>query len=81
MKIRLKPNATPIKMRSRRYSSDNRIFLDKHVKRLIEMELWEEMPTADWHAAPLIVPKPESKAKWRMTVDTRPVNATTIEEA
>lgn len=34
-------------------------------------------PNARWAAAPLVVPKPSSKAKFRMTVDMRPVNAAT----
>ena len=39
------------------------------------------MPTAEWQAAPLLVPKPGSKAKLRMAVDLRPVNAVTVKES
>ena len=39
------------------------------------------MPTAKWQAAPLLVPKPGSKAKLRMAVDLRPVNAAAIKES
>lgn len=81
MKIRLKPEKNPVKVRSRRYDFEKRAFLDKDVEKLIEMGFWKPMPTADWQAAPLIVPKPNSKAKWRRTVDTGPVNADTIEES
>lgn len=81
MVIRTKKDSNPVKVRSRRYDTEKRQFLDKYVKELIDMGFWTEMPTADWQAAPLIVPKPNSRANWRFTVDTRPVNAATIEEA
>lgn len=38
------------------------------------------MPTAEWQAAPLLVPK-NSKARFRVTVDTRPVNSATVPES
>lgn len=44
------------------------------------MGFWVAMPTAEWQAAPLIVPK-KSKAKFRVTVDSRPVNAATVPES
>eukprot|EP00171_Calliarthron_tuberculosum_P000781 IDg781t1 len=81
MQIRLKDYASQVKVKTRRYGADKREFLDAYVDQLVQMGFLIDMPTADWHAAPLIVPKPGSKAKWRMTVDTRPVNAATIQEA
>lgn len=38
-------------------------------------------PTADWQIAPHIVPKLKSKAKFRMKIDLRPVNAATKKRA
>ena len=40
-----------------------------------------DMPTAEWQSAPLMIPKPGSKAKLRMAVDLRPVNSATIKES
>ena len=44
------------------------------------MDFVQNMPTAEWQAAPLLVAKPESKERFRMAVDQRPVNAATIKE-
>ena len=81
MHTRLKQEQDSVKVRSRRYSPEKRRFLDKYVEELIDMSFWTKMPTADWQAAPLIVPKPGSKANWRLTMDARPVNAATINES
>jgi len=55
--------------------------MNKYIDTLKEMGFFEDMPTAEWQAAPLILPKPGSKAGWRMTVDLRPVNGATIKES
>jgi len=55
--------------------------MNKYIDTLKEMDFFEDMPTAEWQAAPLILPKPGSKAGWRMTVDLRPVNGATIKES
>jgi len=80
MKIRLREGAEPIKVRTRRYSPDQRAFLQKYVEQLKDMDFVTEMPTATWQAAPLLVPKSGS-AKYRMTVDLRPINSSTVKEA
>jgi len=55
--------------------------MEKYADKLLEMDFAVVMPTASWQAAPLIVPKPGSKAKYRMAIDLRPVNAATIKES
>ena len=81
MRVRLKPNETPIRVKARRYSPDQRAFLDKYLKKLLELDFCEEMPTASWHAAPLLVLKNNSKSKYRLAIDLRPVNAATTKES
>ena len=81
MRVRLKHGYRPIRVKARRYSGEQRNFLNQYVDQLKEMGFFEDMPTAEWQAAPLLVPKPGSKAGYRMTVDLRPVNAATIKES
>lgn len=45
------------------------------------MDFVEDFPFAEWQATRLIIPKPGSKAKYRMTVDHRRVNAASIRES
>lgn len=45
------------------------------------MSVFINISTAEWQAALLLVPKKNSKEKFRMTVDTCPVNAATTVEA
>jgi len=81
MRVRLKHGYRPIRVKARRYTGEQRNFLNKYVERLKEMGFAEDMPTAEWQAAPLILPKPGSRAGFRLTVDLRPVNAATIKES
>ena len=81
MKIRLVPNCKPVKAKARRYPGEQRAFLTKYVDRLLEMGFVVNNPNASWQAAPLMVPKPGSRAKYRLAIDLRPVNAATIKEA
>lgn len=81
MRVRLKKDARPIKVKARRYSPEQREFLNAYFKRLMELDFCMEMPTATWQAAPLLVAKPKSKAKYRLAIDLRPVNAATIKES
>ena len=81
MRVRLEPGRKPIKVKGRRYSPEQRKFLHKYVEKLKELDFFVDMPTAEWQAAPLLVPKLGSKAKFRMAVDLRPVNAATIKES
>lgn len=80
MRVRLDPTKRPVRVKARRYSPDQRRFLDKYIDTLRKMDFVVDMPTASWQAAPLLVPKP-GKATYRMAVDLRPVNAATVKEA
>lgn len=81
MRVRLEQGKQPVRVKARRYSPEQRAFLEKYTNQLLEMDFFEEMPTAAWQAAPLLVPKPGSKSKLRMAIDLRPVNAATVKES
>lgn len=81
MRIRLKPDQTPIRVKARRYSAEQRAFMEQYADKLLEMDFAFIMPTASWQAAPLIVVKPGSRSKYRMAIDLRPVNAATVKES
>lgn len=81
MRVRLQPGCKAVRVKARRYSPEQRRFLDKYVDTLRAMDFVVDLPTAEWQAAPLLVPKPNSAAKFRLAVDLRPVNAATIKEA
>ena len=77
LEVRLKPGAVPVRVRVRRYSEEQRNFLSHFIKELEAAGLVYRNPRATWCAAPLLVPKP-GPAKFRFTVDLRPVNKQTI---
>ena len=77
----MEPNRRPVRVKARRYSPEQRRFMEKYAEKLLDMDFVMIMPTATWQAAPLIVPKPGSKAKFRMAIDLRPVNSATVKES
>lgn len=77
LQIALTPDAKPVKVRLRNYSQEQREFLRTFVATLLEKGMVYRNPTAPWAAAPLLVPKP-GPAKFRFTVDLRPVNKYTV---
>ena len=77
MKIRLKPNSKPIKVKARRYAHNQRKFLNKYIDQLVKMGMLIEMSTAKWQSVPLLVLKPGTKVKYRMAIDIKPLNAAT----
>lgn len=81
MRVRIQSGKKPIRSKARRYPPDQRHFLDKYVDTLKDMDFFMDMPTAEWQSAPLMIPKPGSKAKLRMAVDLRPVSSATIKES
>jgi len=81
MRVRLKHGYRPIRVKARRYSVEQRRFLNEYVNRLKDMGFVEDMPTAEWQAAPLLVPKPGSRSGYRLTIDLRSVNAAMIKES
>ena len=81
MRVRLNEGDREIRVKVRRYSPDQRAFLDAYLQKLIELGFCEEKPTAAWQAAPLLMAKPNSRSKYRLAIDLRPVNAATIKES
>lgn len=78
LQVRLKPNAKPVKCQPRRYSPNDRLFLDRHTSTLEEAGVIYMNHRSVWCSAPRIVRKKEQdidpNADPRMTVDTRAVN-------
>ncbi|GMF30423.1 unnamed protein product [Phytophthora fragariaefolia] len=74
-------NAQPTKAHPRRYSPDDRTFLDRHTAKLLEFGLVFLNHRSRWASAPRIVRKKEQDsdptADPRMTIDTRGVNERT----
>ena len=64
-------------MRLRNYSQDQREFLSETVDKLVRHGMAYSNPTSPWACAPLLVPKP-GPARYRFTVDLRPVNKYTV---
>lgn len=77
LKIELTPDAKPVHVRLRKYSKEQREFLDKFVDSLVKYGMTYPNPTSPWACAPLLVPKP-GPAKYRFTVDLRPIIKYTI---
>ena len=81
MRIDLNPKSRPVKVKARRYPSVQRQFLKTYIDKIVDMDFLFPNPSAEWQAAPICVPKPSSKAKFRLSIDLRPVNAATIKRA
>ncbi len=81
MRVRVDETKRAVRVKARRYSVGQRSFLEKYVDALKDMDFVIDMPTAAWQAAPLLVPKKGSKAKFRLAVDLRPVNSATVRES
>lgn len=79
MKIRLDPSKTPAKVRLRKYPAEQRNFLDEYLSQFVELYFIKSCLQAAWQAAPHLVSK-DSEAKFRMTIDLKPVNMATVAE-
>jgi hypothetical protein len=77
MKIKLRPDACPIRVKVRRYSPPQAQFLRSKVDELLRLGLVKANNSSEWACAPLIVPK-DGPEGFRFTVDLRPVNMQTI---
>ena len=77
MKVILTPDATPIRVKVRRYAPPQRQFLRNKIDELLSLGLIYENNTSQWASAPLIVPK-AGPEKFCFTVDLRPVNLQTV---
>ena len=76
LQVRLKEGAVPVKCKQRRYPPVHREFLDNHVRELMGAGLVYENHRSRWASPPRIVAK-KDPGQYRMTVDTRGVNAMT----
>ena len=77
LRIELTPDARPVMVRHRNCSEEQREFLSDMVAKLVGNGKAFPNPTSAWACAPLLVPKP-GPARFRFTVDPRPVNKFTV---
>lgn len=77
LKIKLTPEALPVRVRLRNYSQDQSAFLKKFVDKLVKERMAYPNHRSPWACAPLLVPQP-GPAEFRFTVDLRPVNLFTV---
>lgn len=76
MPIELREGVRPVRAAQRRYPPAKREFLERVSNKLLELDFLRVAKSADWIAAPLVVPK-APLANFRLTIDLRPVNAAT----
>lgn len=76
MQVRLKKGAVPVKAKVRRYPPLHQTYMEEHVNALVNAGLVFENHRSRWASPPRIVSKKEP-GEYRMTVDTRAVNACT----
>jgi hypothetical protein len=76
MVTKLEPGASPVRVRLRRYSAPQAVFLRNYTDRLVAIGHAFRNPTSTWCCAPLLVTKlPDT---FRFTVDLRTVNKFTV---
>jgi hypothetical protein len=75
--VRLQPDAKPVRVKLRRYSQEQRVFLKTFVDELVSHGLAYRNSSSAWCSAHLLVPK-QGPAKYRFTVDLRPINRQTV---
>jgi hypothetical protein len=78
--IKLQQAAVPVRVKLRRYTPPQKEFLRVFVSELERNGLVNRNPAASWFAAPVLVPK-DGPAKFRFTVDLRPVSKQTVPAA
>lgn len=76
MHLTLKPNAVPHIAKPRRYTPDQKRFMEGYVQRLDEFGFMAANKNATWAAAPVLAPKPPP-ANFRLTFDLKRVNQST----
>lgn len=77
LKVDLVFDVRPVRVRLRKYSPEQRQLLSDMVNKLVDKGLAYSNPSSLLACAPLLVPK-SSSAKFRFTVDLRPVNGFTV---
>lgn len=81
MRVETVPGKNPVRFKARKHPAAQRAFLNKYAYKLFQMDFFQPNPDTKWQAAPLLVPKKKPKAKFRLAVDLRPVNAATVKQA
>ena len=74
-------NYPSVMVKAGRYSGEQREFLDAYMRKLLELGFCEDMATASWQAARLLVQKRDSRTNFRLSIALRPVNAATVKES
>ena len=77
MNIKLLPDATPVRVKVRRYSPPQAKFLHEETQKILDLGLIRRNPESTWACAPLVVPK-NGPEKFRLTIDLPPVSNQTI---
>ena len=80
MRIQLRENTVPTRVKPRRYSQDQLQFLDRKIKELEQLGLIYKNSGSTWACTPHLVPK-AGPERWRFTMDLRPVNKVTVPHA
>lgn len=79
MEIRLDESRTPVKKKVRKCPTEQRKFHDEYLSVLVTLNFINAYLQASWQVAPQLVPK-DPEAKFRTTIDVRPVNVATVGE-
>lgn len=75
-RVEISQDAKPVVAKNRRYSAEQRKFIEKYVAQLESYGLVRPYKHSQWAAAPVLVPK-HGLALFRLTFDLRPINAVT----
>lgn len=78
LRVKLKPDAIPVRAKQRRYPPPKKAFMEKYVRQLLKLGFVKNATAPAWVSAPLIVPK-RPPAMYRLTVDYRPINRATVQ--
>ncbi len=81
MEIELDSRKRPVRVKSGRYSANQPKFLKAYVGKLVELGFIVSNPNENWQAALFCVPKPSSKAMFRLTIDLRLMNTAIIKKS
>lgn len=79
VKIRLDPKKQPTRVKTRNNRTEQMMFMDSYFQNLVEYGYIEPNPNASWQCAPHLIPK--DKTRYRVTIDSWPVNPATIYKA
>lgn len=77
MRVEIIPGSTPYVFKARRYSINQRAFLERYTSRLEEFGYFRANPNCSWDSAPLLVPK-DPPEHFRITFYMHTVNYRTV---